>query len=358
MGWKPQEKELSQQEAVELAQRELAPYWFGIEPQLISIKQGAQSSLFPLDKQFIKQSWLLFFVDWTDFSRDAAFVYAREWYRRFHTHHFSILMIYLPHYQFIIQDLSDLRKLREEKMEAFPWVIDFEKGISGALGIQELPSVVLLDHGKRFFVNSGRNWLKNRELEIQSFLRGTDPGLPLSPIFLPPTAIVEDVLRVELGARPQAGSPAKWVGGQFAARSSTESVGQFHGVRPKVMASGDVFLSGNWVQDAEKITNSDGGGMIGFRSPSPYVSIVAQAGPPGKRSAKVVVEINGSHAHKTIAGENVTFDDLGESSVSVSKPNLYHCLVRLPEGEREITLRFPDSSNQPVSIYGIRFGDV
>lgn len=97
--WKPKEKPLTEQEAVALARKELAKYWFGFEPLLAGIRSGEAFSAYPLDPEFSKRAWLFVFADPTTYAGEAALDYAREWQARYAQHGLGLIVIFRQPYQ-------------------------------------------------------------------------------------------------------------------------------------------------------------------------------------------------------------------------------------------------------------------
>ena len=70
----------------------------------------------------------------------------------------------------------------------------------------------------------------------------------------------------------------------------------------------------------------------------------------------ISVEVDGAPIYDEISGSDATAEDLGFSSVRVTRPRLYTVLENLKKEGVEITLRFPLADQIPVSLYGLRFG--
>jgi len=355
MTWKPKEKELSQDEAIELAKKELAPFWFSSTPQFAGVKTEEGFQVFPLDPEFLKKAWLLFFVDPTDFCGEASFVYAKEWHKRYNAHQLGIVLIMTPAYQYL-QTPAAVAAIVEKNQLTFPVVLDSEQAIAGAFKAQSLPKILLLSHGRTFFEYSGKNWLGQTEIEVQNFLRSTDPGLPLLPVFQPLKAPVGDLKRIEFGFLSKQGEGIINPAPGFEKSDTGVRRGDFHGLRPKSLGADEIFVSGSWMQDSEKIATSDPNAMIIFRTSASRVSGVAQSLAKPSEIPMISIEIQGAPAYDAIAGEHMLMDDSGKSVAEVSTTRLYHFLANLPNQDREITLRFPNADVASVALYGLRLG--
>src|SRR5690349_8284099 len=93
MVWKPKEKELSRDEAIELARKELAPHWVGGPPLLAAVRAGNQATVVPLDPGFHKQAWLIYFIDLTDYHRTRVLEHIQKFQHRYGDFTLRTLMI-------------------------------------------------------------------------------------------------------------------------------------------------------------------------------------------------------------------------------------------------------------------------
>jgi hypothetical protein len=357
MSWKPKEKELTQDEAIEAAKVELAPFWFGTTPQIAGVKNDNQYQVFPIDSEFFKKAWLFFFVDPTDFSGETAFVFAKEWYKRFNSHGINILLIIYSVYGYL-KVPATIREILDEHAIKFAVVMDVEGTILGAFGVLATPKIQLFSEGKTFFEFFGKDWLGQAELEIQTFLRVKDPGLPLLPMFSPQKGVARDIRRMEFGAQPRTGESVIFPEPGFVGDLKDGfRKGQFHGMGPKSLGPLDFYISGIWNQDDERILTSDPNALIMFRCSSAKISIVVESHSKTVEKSLLAVEINGVPAHEAIAGDTILMDDTGRSVIKVGKAHLNHLLTNMNHESKEITFRFPNADMAPLAIYGIRVGE-
>lgn len=358
MIWKPKEKELTAEEAVALAKKELTPFWYGTTPLFAGVKNENQFAILPLDPEFAKKSWLIFFVDPTDYTGESAVIYAKEWGRRYGQQHLDILFVFAQTYRFLASR-EPIRQIIEKQTLEFPIVVDTDETISISLGATTLPKILLLKNGSRYFEYCGTEWMLSAEFDIQNFLRGADPGLPLLPALSSLPGVVRDVLRMEFGAAPKIGNEISYPFPGFVQNEKGEREGHFLGTRPKAMEPGDLFIGGVWKQDDEKIITHDPRASLGFCSPSEKFSFVAEPLHSTKDFIKIPmisIEVNGLPPYEAILGEDMSTDESGVFVIKVENQRIYHVLIEMPEGDREITLRMINADKNPVCIYGLRFG--
>ena len=353
MIWKPKEKELTPEEAVERAKKELSPYWFGSPPLLAAVRMGPDKvSAFPLEASFGKQSWLMFFIDPTDFSGDVMIQCAREFHRRYHTHQLGFLIIYRPQYSYM-RGRDSLEQIKIRHQLPFPIVVDADETLLAAFGATTLPKILLFTEGKTLLQAEGPSWMADFEIEIQKFLRSRDPGLPLLPEMEAQPTFFKDVSRLDFGRDRGAAFPKPG----FSTQVKGFWVGNFPDIGKTKPEVGQVILSGNWIQDGDRIATQDSKARLDFVSPGSGVSIVAQALPPAEDLGKIVVEVEGIPAYDAFCGGDLGFDDEGSSTLRPEKPQLYHLLESLPSKNRWVTLRFPHAGQGAVAIYGLRFSE-
>jgi hypothetical protein len=358
MTYKPPEKDLTPDEAISLAKKELAPFWFNISPQIAAVREANRSIVFPLNPAFSKQPWLIFLADPTELSTGAASVFLKEWAQRYSVHQLGILVILYPTYSYLIERRESIQDHLEKYHLTFPVVLDHTSGLSQAFDCKQFPKVLLIHKNKRYFDYSGQSSFSKIELDIQTFLRSSDPGLPLLPIFYPNTELLEDSVRIELGAQPRLGASAVFPENPNPTMENGIQKVQFIGFRPKQLEVGQVILSGLWTRDSEKMMTSDSSAHLEFLTAGSTVSLIAQIYQSAKEVPRILVELDGVPVTEVNVGEHLTLDEVGQALVSFKKPKLYHILSRLSQGQHSVTLRFINAEFAPVALYGIRFANV
>src|SRR6185369_12056396 len=117
-----------------------------------------------------------------------------------------------------------------------------------------------------------------------------DPGLPLLPIYEQPVASPRDSVRLDFGRDR---------GMKFPPPGFTVPVGQFmagafHEGSSATMSDGVPFaLSGQWIQDGDRIATSDPKAHLSLHSPTPGMALVLQPLKVAPDGGRVIVEVNG-----------------------------------------------------------------
>ncbi len=359
MVWKPKEKELTLEEAIKFAKKELAPFWFGSAPLLAGIKTAQGATSYPLDPNFNHHIWALFFIDPTDFAGMMTIQFAREIHRRYSEMNVKVLLILKPHYPFIREKFPIEQLIRQHQIP-YPVVADSDQMLCTAFGVHTYPKLILLHQGKSVFERASARWLNHTEGEIQKFLRNQDPGLALLPLFEPTYAWFQDVLRIELGRGKGTTFPLP----RFSPPQQGFGAALFTAQKPETLdflstesTEKNLYIFGNWIQDGDRIITSDPHAKMAFLSPTSNISIVAQSVAKAKTLAKLTVEINENPVFDTFAGSDLSTDDEGQSVIRLEDPRIYHLAMKLPKKMREISLKFPLANRIPIAIYGLRFSE-
>ena len=352
MVWKPKEQELTPEEAIALASAELKPYWIGSEPLLAGVVNGATAAVHPLRADFSEKNWLLFFLDRHSHVGTSALHAAREWYRRYSSNGLSFLVFLREGYK----ELSDATVIEESLIRpmqlGFPVAIDKSGALAAAFRAEILPKVLLLSGRKTLFERDGPDWGKGAELEIQRFLRVADPGLPLlrAADFAALSRVDHSAVEFGRGRSPE----VRFAGVERSREQNNErSRDQDKGALSEI----GVRLNGKWEQVEEKAWSADRNATVSFKSPTTVVSLVARATRRVQAPPRIVVEVNGIPPFEVFAGSDLDLGDEGGAVLRVSTGRLYDALVRLTATDRNIVLRFPDTDEVPIELYGLRFGE-
>lgn len=331
MIWKPKEKELTREEIIILASKELERYWFGCLPQIMGVRKDDHYTPYPLDPKFLKTPWLIFFLDPTEYAYESVLIYAKEWNRRFTSLSVSFLLVITSQYDFFKSE-EFIKKFSEENTTPFPTVFDTQNTLKKSFQIQsDLPTVLLFDKMKILFKYEGQEWVHKIEPELHQFLRMNDPGLALLPYYQP---IKEKIILNQESLR-------------FNNKKDIKNLTSF------------IQLKGAWEITENFIIPKDSSTTLEFESPAPFVALIAQplTSPTPKNPIEILVEINGEPVYDSIAGSSLILDESGQTRVHISYPKLYPILQDLPLKERRGVLRFPSANETSVAILGLHFGN-
>jgi hypothetical protein len=332
MVWKPKEKELTVEEAIALAKRDLAPFWLGSEPLLAAVRGPDQHvNVYPLNPEFEKRAWLVFTLDLASFASESALLHATEWHRRYAALDLGFLAFFRSGYRFM-SSARALEPLAKRLELGFPAVVDggglFQEAFGNAAGA--LPQLTLLSGKKRVFEFPAADWKKSGEIALQKFLRSQDPGLPLPPIFRPESAHeVVDLVKVDFGLRALHSRVA-------------------------------IQLGGKWITEDDRVVTSDPEATATFRSPGTHVSLLAQsAANTESEYTRVSIErADGDPLFDDAAGEDLVREEDGATGLRFTSAEAKHAIVDLPAKHRELRLRFPLADRLPVALYSLIFGEI
>ncbi len=353
MAWKPKEKKLTHEEALTLAKKELTPYWFGSDPLIGAAQTEQQIQIFPLSHSFNEKPWFILFVDIMHPIGELSAHFTKEWHKRYYQNGLNFLMILKASYTELFTPPLIQHFIKKLQIP-FPVVLDHNNLLTAGFGIKDSPSVILYSNEKKIFTHTPQVFFSNTELSIHHFLRATDPGLPLLPIYQSSEKQISHFEKIEFGR----GQGVQFPSPGFIINETGYGIGAFkHMATPVQLKKNDLIISGSWAQDHERIITMDSHAAIHFYSEHPQIAVVAQAltKHPADRG-EIVIEVNGAPAYDTHIGENVILDESGLSMVKIESGNLFHILKNLPTNRRNISLTFPKSNLVPIAVYGLRLG--
>jgi hypothetical protein len=214
--------------------------------------------------------------------------------------------------------------------------MDREALLHQAFHVQESPKLVLLAQNKQVIDRSGPAWFQGTEVEIQKFLRESDPGLPLFEPMSVPEQPVKNVALVNFG------NPANET---------------------------DVVFHGKWTRENDRVIPQDAQATLSFKSGGRRVGIIAQSLAERGESEVIVEALREYPRDPAILDDDLSIDfqilsnplaDLAQkrkATAKISTARLYHFFRALPETHREITLRFPGTEKAPIALYGLRIAE-
>jgi len=342
MIWKPKEKELTKEEAVALAKKELAHLWIGSVPLIAGVRTAKGVFAHPLDPSVEKGVWVAAFVDPTSFAGHNLIQAMVAWHKRYARHGARFLFVFRFPYQ---QAIYSQRAVEEFFMKArqveFPVAVDADGLLSAAFGAnseKDFPRVVVFNKSKVLLAQSQRIQSLEVETKIQQFLRQEDTGLAMFPPLSDVEGLPEDLGGLEFGK---------------AKGKNIKILAQI----PEDIPPDTVCAVGKWEQDAEKMVTSDPTAAIGFRATGPEVALVAWPIFAKNQIASLKVEVNGLPVFEDFIGPSLQSDDEGVTVMKVVPYWFFHLTSRLPEKSRNIVIRFFEAHRVKMSVFGARFGE-
>lgn len=330
MAWKRKEKDLTQEQVIDLAKQELAPHWYNAAfPLLAGLEEAGTLSAHPLDPHFRDSTWIVFSVD--PFSNEGLFAIrlAKEWAARYEAHGIRCLLAF-PEETDVFTDRSGVEGFLDREGITMPTFVDREGLVSLALGVNSLPTLAFLTGAGVSFVRTGPRWFEGLELELQAHLRKKDPGLSL-PLPFELLDAPRDLRRCDFGSQPKRILP--------------------HSVDPANRPM-EIGLGGEWKHEASYILTHDPQAELSFDIGSSGFSLMARSMSKVLERARILVEFNGAPVFDVFGWDDLTFDDMGRSLVEVRDARLYRVARNLKEPGKVI-LRFPNAANLPMALYSL-----
>jgi len=332
---KRREKPLTPEEAIALAKKDLAPFWFGCpEPLMAAVRKENGVQAYPLDARMTDRAWLIFFVDPFALSSRDAFLFAQSWANRYEPQKLNVMVIMKTPHSFSA-DYAWRRKFAQQFDSPAVSVFDRDGLLHEAFQVQQSPRAVIFHQNKQIFDRSGPNWFQGAELEIQKFLRHSDPGLPLFEPMAEPAEPVQDADKI------------------LFADELDDSI---------------VTLQGKWSREGDRIVTHDPQATVRIRCRNKRVGLLAQS-LAERGESEIIVELPREYPRDGgVLDEDLKIDlqvlsnpladpmQKRRASVKVGVARVYALFRGLPESHREIMFRFPGAEKAPVALYGLRQG--
>lgn len=321
MIWKPKEKELTQEEAIALAKKDLAPFWLGSSPLLAPVEENGIIQVVPLDVVFTDSAWVLVFCDPFDLHGTNTLQFLSEWAHRYEPHKLSFLIVWRgsirPTYPLRGTDF-----LTKKPIRGLAAMLDATGTLSKAFKAEQGVKAVLFVKGvvqqELETSHPTVEWYSGLETHLQNYLRSVEQGLPLHRPFKPSAALRQDKIKIDLN--PESVRDDKF---ELEGPHKVENIG--------VAVSALGFK---------------------FRAKSRYdsVAIVAKSHSTKGQASKIIVEVDQVPAFDTFADRDLHFDEGGLPTVMVQELGVYHILKGLGSKEHWVSLSFSNPIAAPVEI--------
>jgi hypothetical protein len=350
---KPKEKELTLEEALALAKKELAPQWHISKPLIAGVKAGNKVNVVPLDEVFAKKDWIILFIDVTEFAGDSAAWFFKELVKRYQSFGLTPMAMIRETYQ-IMRDRDQATRLLDHLGMTFIHVVDRDNLLSQGFQAEESPAMIVWKQNILRVRRTRKDWFEGLEVELQSLLREMDPGLPLW-LPIPESSLpYRDRGRLEFGAKGGLVYP----GPGFKPNEKGFPMGQFHPHDlPMKWEHGEIFITGKWVQDQDRIATSDPDATIRVEIPHSTLGIFAQPLGEPDEHATIEIELGEVPVPDVFAGSNLVYNEEGRSVLRMSRAGLFRAMSKLPPKDRKVRFKFPYAHQTPVAIYGLRFAE-
>lgn len=321
--WRPKEKELTPEEALIAAKKELAKFWMTTDPLFAGVSQDDKTYIVPIDPSFENRDWFFYLSDPAQLTSEEDFRYFQELRSRYEEHNLTFLYVLQPRTAFF-KERENIEALLRRFNLLLPTVIDADGKIGVALDWKtedhSHPKVALISRKSRVAQWSGPHWKEGLEKGIQDFLRKKDPGLPLeSPVVFPTFKLEES---------------RTWF------RGKTEIDFEEEGI----------VFGGVWRREEDRFVTQDPKAFIEFPIKSPEVSVLAY--PTGKPThfAKVLVEFDRSPVPGSKVGPDLTADDEGGTVFQLKEWRHNHVLTDLTKSGT-VVLKFPWADKSNIAVY-------
>jgi|GEM_PF-6372337 len=183
MVWKPKERELTREEAIEAARKLLAPNWYHASPLFMAGPSPEGIKIFPLDEVFSRGRWLIALLDPFTPSGTLALRHLKVLHARHIPHELGTIVICRSPHEYARERLV-MESMFERKGIRFPVCLDPDGNLHAGFGASDPGGIHFRIYDKGVCVGSrteaGISVAVERE--AQQFLRQGDIGLALRPL--------------------------------------------------------------------------------------------------------------------------------------------------------------------------------
>jgi hypothetical protein len=326
MVWKPKEKELSKEEAIALAKKELLPFWLGISP-LFAVTRPAPAQpvqLFPLHASFTEKNWFILICDPLSPEGAMAQNYFKEWNHRYSENGIHFLLIRSEFVKASVGKSGVTFDTYRRYSETFPVMVDHSGDARELFKLQSIPQFRMFSQGKVQFQRLDRlkevKDFQEVELEIQNFLRTKDPGLPLFRPYTPEVHLMYTVAEHNFGKH--------------------EKKGFFH-------------FEGKFRQTDRDVEMGENGASISFEVQGSCLSLIASSSSRSSLNPRIIIEVDGRPVFDSYAGSSIQFEETGHSYILVEDLTLYSIYQGLKPGKHSVKFIFPNALTAPIRLFRI-----
>lgn len=325
MVWKPKERELTREEAIDEAKKVLAPFWYNSGPLFMASPTSEGMRVFPIEDSFASGRWLVALIDPFTPMGVMALRHLKVLHSRHVPHDLSTVVIFRSGHEFA-RDRSTLESMLEREGIRFPCCLDSDGALHAGFSAQNLAEshFRLYDRSLCRISFSSAGLRPELELQIQGILREKDTGLALRPILQGADIKLISESMHELGGDSQ----------------GTEKVN---------------FTGSGWIIEPRRRLAQSAECALEFEVTSGEVYFLV--GPVGRSisTIKIPVSINGAPAYPEHRGENLQEDDDGRTVLVLKQARLLAALnLPLPTSTRthRVRLEFPQATAEnPIAIY-------
>lgn len=318
------------------------------KPQAPEFPQGARW-LFggPLTARELKRSVsLVFFFGVTNMASVRTLPFVQALVQRYPA--LKLVGVQVPEYAFEA-DETMVRAVLERHAVTFPVLLDHERKACGAFQNQWLPRIFLIGpDGAIVYDHIGEGGHAELEMKIQQLL--LQAGATNLPTILP-----EEPLGGGICYRTTADLSFGYVHGAFAFEevlAPHEERAYTH--KQRSQKEGEVALHGHWRIEQDYVEHTREVAIwseyVAFQYSAFSVNLVAE---PLRHGIEVSVELDGKPVPQDSAGEDMTYNDQGQSMLVFDLPRVYRVIDADTCHKGELKMRVKGAD---IRLYGAVFG--
>lgn len=311
MAWKQKEKELSKDEALWQAKRELAPFWHHTEPLMAAVEYEGERTVVALRDDFEKSRWLVFFCDPTMPHLQAWIDVYNELLRRYRVCNVNPLQVIVSDIE-IYQERRFIESFLIRNRIRNPTVFDHE-GLYRTSFLDPGQYGIALWDGTKVAVS-----LRTRafdgdafrvfESKMQTYFRETDPGFAV-PILIDlsqsPRVVEDQVIRIRKDCT-------------FPENASSQ---------------------GKWTHEADYWKTEDNNASVTINLKHVELHLFCSVVSKANFSSKIEITWRGIPMDEEFFGSDLQLDESGKYYIEVKEARSYQIIKKAPETPIELIIK-------------------
>ena len=298
---------------------------------------------------------LVDFWEYTCVNCIRTFPYLKKWHEKYKDQGLVILGVHTPEFDFAKAEHNVARAAKQFGL-GYPILVDSDYAVWRSYGNRYWPAKYLIDKdGFVRYFHFGEGGYGDTETKIQALLKEANPQIQLPPITEPlrgtdkPGAVCYPVTP-ELYAGFERGGYANTLANEEGYQPGKSPTYK----DPGSWEDGRIYLQGKWTNTSEAFISSRS-----QKNPADYLAIKYHAlevnsviRPEKGKPARVWIYQNNKPVPRADKGDDLAYDSLGRSYITVSQPRMYNLIKNSKFGQHTLKMATADAG---VGIYSFTF---
>lgn len=295
---------------------------------------------------------LVDFWEYTCINCQRTLPYVKSWHERYHDQGLVIIGVHTPEFEFG-KKVENISRAVKELGIKYPVVMDNEYEIWNTFNNSYWPRKYLFDaKGKLRYDHAGEGEYAETEAQIQKLLHELHPSAHFTK---PLKALTREDTPGAVCYPATAELYAGYVRGRLGNREGYKPEQTVNFKDPGNHLDGLIYANGPWVNERQALRHAQPSGELNDYILIKYHAIEVNAvmKPEGEPKFRVVVLQDGKPLAQDDKGEDIRYDEHGQSYVQVDEPRMYRIAYNKKYGKHELKLT---STSPGFALYSYTFG--